>query len=424
MAHPNIPFHEVAEIFPLMRGEEFVGLKEDVRTNGLREPIWLYQGKIIDGRNRFRACQETGVEPAFREWSGEGSLVVFVVSLNLHRRHLDESQRSMVAHKLENMRQGERTDLEPSANLHKVSRSDAARLLNVSERSVANAAKVSDGGAPELVAAVESGKVSVSAAATIAEATKEEQAEIVARGNDEILSAANKIRREKKVARQAEKAALKAAIPNDLPKASDRYQLIHSDIANLDIEPESIDWIITDPPYPKEYLGVYSDLSKLAKHALKPGGSLIVMVGQSYLPEVINRLAEDMTYYWTMSYLTPGGQSPSIWTRRVNTFWKPVLWFVKGDYSGDKIGDVVKTPPNDNDKEFHHWGQSVSGMADLVERFTYPGQTILDPFVGGGATGVAALNGNRLFIGADSDESAIKITASRLIEVTNAKQVA
>jgi hypothetical protein len=61
----------------------------------------------------------------------------YVVSLNLRRRHLNESQRAMVAAKLATMRQGERTDLEPSANFQKVSQADAAKLLNVSPRSVA-----------------------------------------------------------------------------------------------------------------------------------------------------------------------------------------------------------------------------------------------------------------------------------------------
>src|SRR5262249_48153808 len=107
----NYQFHEVANIFPLLQGEEFAQLVDDIKEHGLRDPIWLFDGKIIDGRNRYRACQEAGVDPEFREWEGPGSLVSFVVSLNLHRRHLDESQRAMVAAKIANMRQGERTDL-------------------------------------------------------------------------------------------------------------------------------------------------------------------------------------------------------------------------------------------------------------------------------------------------------------------------
>src|SRR5262245_64864510 len=90
-------FHEVANIFPMMSAEEFVALKTDIQQHGLREPIWTYHGQIIDGRNRYLACTELGIEPEYREWGGEGSLVAFVVSLNLQRRHLSSSQKAVLA---------------------------------------------------------------------------------------------------------------------------------------------------------------------------------------------------------------------------------------------------------------------------------------------------------------------------------------
>lgn len=90
-------FHEVASIFPLMGNQEFDELKQDIKQNGLLEPIWLYEGKIIDGRNRYLACQAVAVVPTYREWNGQGSLVSFVMSLNLHRRHLTSSQRAVIA---------------------------------------------------------------------------------------------------------------------------------------------------------------------------------------------------------------------------------------------------------------------------------------------------------------------------------------
>jgi len=93
----NKEFHEVANIFPMMQGDEFDALKNDIEANGLREPIWLHQdGRIIDGRNRYLACCELSIEPTYRTWNGSGSLVAFVVSLNLHRRHLDVGQRGMI----------------------------------------------------------------------------------------------------------------------------------------------------------------------------------------------------------------------------------------------------------------------------------------------------------------------------------------
>lgn len=92
----DLEFHPVAAIFPLMEGQEFEDLKEDIRENGLIEPVWIFEGKILDGRNRYRACRELKIEPKFREWRGP-SAVSLVVSLNLKRRHLTAAQRAMAA---------------------------------------------------------------------------------------------------------------------------------------------------------------------------------------------------------------------------------------------------------------------------------------------------------------------------------------
>ena len=89
-------YHEVANIFPMMSDDEFSALVEDIRANGQRQPIYLHEGRIVDGRNRYRACQQLGIEPDTRVWDGVGSLVAFVVSLNLQRRHLTSSQRVTV----------------------------------------------------------------------------------------------------------------------------------------------------------------------------------------------------------------------------------------------------------------------------------------------------------------------------------------
>ena len=93
----NIEIHPVATMFPEMNEAELAELADDIRENGLIEPIWTHAGKVIDGRNRLAACQFAGVEPTFREWKGNGSLVGFVMSLNLHRRHLTASQRATLA---------------------------------------------------------------------------------------------------------------------------------------------------------------------------------------------------------------------------------------------------------------------------------------------------------------------------------------
>jgi site-specific DNA-methyltransferase (adenine-specific) len=129
-----------------------------------------------------------------------------------------------------------------------------------------------------------------------------------------------------------------------------------------------------------------------------------------------------MTYHWTLCYLTPGGQSPSLWQKNTNTFWKPIIWMTKGKYKGDYIGDVIKTDVNSNDKRFHEWGQSENGMASIIEKFTYPGDVIMDPFLGGGTTGVCAVSMGRRFIGCDINEECINKSRERIIDSLNGSQ--
>jgi len=204
-----------------------------------------------------------------------------------------------------------------------------------------------------------------------------------------------------------------------VPLTSDDYRLICGDFVRVagSIEPGSVDIIITDPPYPREFLPLYGMLAQEAKRILPVGGSLVVMVGQSYLPEILAQITPHMRYHWTCSYLTPGGQSVQLWDRKVNAFWKPLLWFVNGDYTGGWIGDVARSAVNDNDKRFHHWGQSVSGMVDIVTRFTNPGALILDPFCGAATTGIAALLSGRRFLGVDIDTGHIETASQRLHSV-------
>ena len=127
--------HALATLLPPMDEQSFNALVEDVRVNGLLAPIVTFENKILDGRNRFVACFVANVEPRFEPYAGDDPLG-FVISLNLKRRHLNESQRAHVAARLETTKHG---GTRQDANLHlEISRADAARLLNVSERSIAS----------------------------------------------------------------------------------------------------------------------------------------------------------------------------------------------------------------------------------------------------------------------------------------------
>jgi N6-adenosine-specific RNA methylase IME4/ParB-like chromosome segregation protein Spo0J len=157
------PFHPLADIFPLMEGDEFRDLVASIEKYGLREAVTVHEGMILDGRNRARACEKAGREPFYTLYRGDDP-VAFVLDKNLHRRHLNESQRACVAAKLANMKSGERTDLAP-IGARSISQDDAAKMLRVGRMSVTRAKRVQDKAVPELRDAVEGGHLTLAAAA-------------------------------------------------------------------------------------------------------------------------------------------------------------------------------------------------------------------------------------------------------------------
>jgi len=355
-------WHEYADLFPWIEGDAFRDLVEDISKNGIHEPIVFHEGRVLDGRNRYMAARDLGIEYPRVEYTGNDPLG-FVISLNLKRRHLTESQRAMVAAKLAKMyaaqddggyrsaaaterwsREREIKDIWASdasydtkdalaghlkeqwqrkdrtefkrgtrnvyvavsadrmkigvssfpaqrieslrvghpdirlvetwegsfgderalhellavhglggewfvystetfdavvkymqnrqlADVHISANLIAAKVMNVGERSVERANVVRDHGAPELISAVESGKVSVSAAADISSKPKDEQTEIVARGEREILNAAKAIRAEKATVRRTERLDKIAEISKGNAELStdQHYPIIYAD---------------------------------------------------------------------------------------------------------------------------------------------------------------------------------------------------
>jgi N6-adenosine-specific RNA methylase IME4/ParB-like chromosome segregation protein Spo0J len=169
-------FHPLSELFPLMQGREFDELVADMKANGLREPIWTYEGQILDGRNRWRACEAAQLaHRPMRVYEGDNALK-FVISLNLHRRHLDEGQRGAVAAKLATLDRGRPAE---NAQIKAISQDEAAALMNVSRSTVQAATKVRKDGVPELFDAVEAGRIAPSVASRLTDADPEFQRAVV-----------------------------------------------------------------------------------------------------------------------------------------------------------------------------------------------------------------------------------------------------
>ena len=252
-----LEFHPYADIFPLLEGAAFEELVADVRAHGLREPIVVHEGKILDGRNRWRAGCAAGrlddakgawfsrdvLNDGFREFgseAGEADPLAFVISKNLHRRHLTESQRAMVAARLATLRPGRPPAPGPSPPgggeqetppIGGISAERAGEIIGVGERSIERAKRVLRDGVGDLVRAVERGEVKVSAAAAIATlAPVEQEAALVTVGSPEFAAEMRRLKAratdEKKARRETREAEL-GSRQRALPQA--RFGVILAD---------------------------------------------------------------------------------------------------------------------------------------------------------------------------------------------------
>ena len=193
----GVTWHPYAELFPWIEGSAFRELVEDIRKNGVLEPIVFLDGAVLDGRNRYMAARELGIDYPRVEFGGPDPLA-FVIAKNLARRHLTESQRAMVAAKMAKLPKG--TNQHTAIAVSSPTQEQAAATLNVSVDAVQRARRVQEQGAPELIAAVESGETSVSAAAEVAKLPKEEQVEAVAKGEVQKKASESRKRRQKPAA--------------------------------------------------------------------------------------------------------------------------------------------------------------------------------------------------------------------------------
>lgn len=166
MQNDELEYHPLCTLFPRITGDEKAALVADIKANGLREPIVLLDGMVLDGGNRYAACLEAGVEPHFVGFTG-GDAVAFVLSANLHRRHLTAGQHAAIVASITNwadanQRGGRRaTDAIPAIPLSTVA--ERAKASGTSERTQRTADRVAKAD-PSLVTAVAQGEITLAKA--------------------------------------------------------------------------------------------------------------------------------------------------------------------------------------------------------------------------------------------------------------------
>jgi len=200
----DFPVHPAASLFPLIEGEAFESFVADIKANGQMDPVTLNKaGQVIDGRNRLRACERLNIAPVTTVYQGD-DVYRFVISHNLHRRHLTDSQRAMIAARIATRKHGVRSnepqiprtgDLPPSVG-------EAAVLLDVAENQVTKAKRIIRDGTDGLVEIATSGHVPITTAARVAtELSPDEQDAYVERvkaGADPVKAAPPDLKQQKR----------------------------------------------------------------------------------------------------------------------------------------------------------------------------------------------------------------------------------
>lgn len=154
----NYELHPLCTLFPRITGAEFDALVADIKANGLREPIIIHEGMILDGGNRYRACIEAGVEPAVMKFGG-GNLVTYVLSANLHRRHLSPGQQAAIVSSAQDWGRAQ-GDGKPGNLARLDTRADRAAMSGASDGTQKMADKVAKA-SPELAKQVGRGEISL-----------------------------------------------------------------------------------------------------------------------------------------------------------------------------------------------------------------------------------------------------------------------
>ena len=245
---------------------------------------------------------------------------------------------------------------------------------------------------------------------------KESKAELTTAS---VFALQNKAKRDR--TRQAEAAARTIKIDTVQADATGPgWRMLSGDFRErmAEIPDGTIDAIMTDPPYPAEFLPLWSDLAKHAARVLKPQGLLIALSGKIQLADVMVRLGEHLNYGWIYAQPVPGSNT-RILARHAVQEWKPWLAYSNGTWPSGNIdwhGDI--TDPSKMSKSYR-WEQGSDPAAYLIDKLTSADQTIIDPFSGTGTYGATAVSMGRQFIGFEQDSARFDLSVAKMQDVAD-----
>lgn len=396
-------------LFPL-QPEELKFLEESILAEGVRDAlvVWPKDGELIlvDGHNRYKIAKNHNIPFEIKEkkFDSIDEVKVWVIHNQLGRRNLPEWVKFELVQKekeilleigKKNMSAGggdkksglsivDKPDIEPHDT-----RKEIAERLDWSVGKVAMAEVVYKKGPEELKEKLRREEISINQAY-------------------------------KQVSKQARKEKIlnKRLADVDNFKDNDRVRLILGDFREANIEDESVDLILTDPPYGVEFKDTWEDLGKFAQRVLKPSRFLVSYFGQLNLIDYYNILNKYLKYYWTFC-LVHSGNKQLIHPRNVRCGWKPIVVFQKEPFEMlvDTADDIIEG--SGREKEFHEWQQGMEELFPLIKAFSFENELVLDPFMGSGTVVMASLSENRRAIGIEIDEKYYQIAGERIFDDKN-----
>jgi len=406
------------QLLPPLSDDEFASLKADIRAHGVLVPIELdSDGVTLDGHHRMRAWTELKAEgvrlPDYprivRAGLSDDDKVAHVLALNLARRHLTPKQRTEVVGMLR----------VKGWSLRRI-----AEVAGISEVTVRrDLGAIASFGAIDLPDRIErrnGGTYPARRTSVTVTSSRDERralAALATLGNDapgRLLT----VRRAEIIAREVQLERRRNARGRKVVQGRD-WEIRHGDfrLALDDVADESVDLVLTDPPYGDVALPLWSDLAELSARVLKPGRVLVALTGQRRLAKVIGALTEHLTWLWLGMIPRSGAASPvSVRGLRIDSRFIPVVILSAGRYEPRAYFlDVVKSETKDKGLKVEHpWEQPVGPFLKLVEAFSKSGELVLDPLCGTGTTGIAALQLGRRFLGVDKDKAAVSLAVERL----------
>ena len=389
---------EFKRLIPALTVEEYKQLEANILSEGIRDPLVVWNGYLVDGHNRYTIASQHGLEykTVNKEFKDGNAVKEWMILNQFGRRNLSNYQRSVLALQLENVfsERAKESKIEKVSHYRQTgeikqisaepaieTRQELAKVANVSHDTIAKVKVIQAKATPEVKAQLSTGEVSINQA--YKDIKKEEKQQVKLDEREKLAE----IGKTKKI---------------DIDFRLGDFEEVFKDIPD-----GSVDCIITDPPYPYEFIEVWSKLSRFAKRVLKPNGFCIAYSGQMYLPEVMNRMNEHLDYYWTFAVYHEG-QTQIVNGINLMCRWKPVLIFQNGK---KKIDNTFQDYfiSEQREKNGHDWQQSKSGVGYLIEMFTKPNDLILEPFAGSGTTIIAAREKSRRIMAAEIDEKTYNI---------------